>query len=310
MFRRLFCAGIVLLSATLIGQAGYAADKWISIRSKNFLVVGNASESAVRRVGRNLEEFRAGFATLFPAIGKQDPPPITVVVFKDEVSFRPFKPLYQGKPANVGGYFQAGPDVNFIALTADTQTPHVIYHEFVHALTKDATVPFPAWASEGLAEFYATFEIDGNGKEMMLGRPMDEHLVTLRQGFLPVRSLFAVDHDSPIYNEGTKQGIFYAESWAVMHYLMLGDNFKHQPQLSRFLGLRGTGKPIEESFNEAFQTDYASFENDLQTYIGRFAFPAVRIKLQDKIDFVREMQLSSITEAEAQYYLGDLLLHM
>jgi tetratricopeptide (TPR) repeat protein len=95
-----------------------------------------------------------------------------------------------------------------------------------------------------------------------------------------------------------------------MHYLMLGDKFKRQPQLSKFLTLLGTGRPIEESFTEAFQTDYASFEKDLQTYIGRFAFPAVRIKLQDKIDFVREMQLSSITEAEAQYYLGDLLLHM
>jgi hypothetical protein len=42
-------------------------------------------------VARNLEEFRAGFGLLFPVIGQQAPPPITVVVFKDDGSFRPFK---------------------------------------------------------------------------------------------------------------------------------------------------------------------------------------------------------------------------
>src|SRR5438874_1077907 len=159
---------LALAALLLLTRPSLAADKWLSIRSKNFLLVGNASESSIRRVGRNLEEFRAGFALLFPAIGQQTPPPITVIVFKDDASFRPFKPLYQGKPANVAGYFQAGSDVNFIALTADTETPHVIYHEFVHSLTKDGT-PLPAWASEGLAEFYGMFEIEPNGKEMLLG---------------------------------------------------------------------------------------------------------------------------------------------
>ena len=163
-----------MLIGSLAGQAGFAADKWISIRSKNFLLVGNASESAIRRVGRNLEEFRAGFATLFPAIGKQEPPPITVVVFKDDASFRPFKPLYQGKPANVAGYFQSGSDVNFIALTADTQTPHVIYHEFVHALTKDATVTLPARASEGLAEFYGRGAVPGSSAAVVHAPELEE----------------------------------------------------------------------------------------------------------------------------------------
>src|SRR5438093_7692512 len=137
LWRKRF-TGIVFLAILLAYQSsGYAADKWISLRSKNFLLVGNASESQIRRVGRNLEEFRAAFGQLFPAITQKNPPPITVIVFKDDNSFRPFKPVYQGKPANVSGFFQAGNDVNFIALTGDTQTPHVIYHEFVHALTKD-----------------------------------------------------------------------------------------------------------------------------------------------------------------------------
>jgi len=307
--RRLLVGCFLVFVLLTTESAGFAADKWLSVRSKNFLLVGNASESAIRRVGRDLEEFRAGFGTLFPAIVQQAPPPITVVVFKDDASFRPFKPLYQGKPSNVGGFFQSGPDVNFIALTGNTQTPHVIYHEFVHSLTKDS-VSLPPWASEGLAEFYGTFEIDSNGKEMMLGRPMSGHIETLRDQLLSIDTLFAVDHDSPHYNEQSKRGIFYAESWAVVHYLMLGSNQQRRTQLGQFLNLFAGGKPLDESFRQAFQTDYRSFERELKDYVSRYTFPVIRYKLQNKIDFDREMQVSTLTEAQAQYYLGDLLLHM
>jgi tetratricopeptide (TPR) repeat protein len=306
-----YAALCFFIIASLFDAApGYAADKWLSIQSKNFLLVGNASESAIRRVGRDLEEFRAAFAVIFPAVAQQASSPITVVVFKDDDSFKPFKPLYQGKPANIAGIFQAGQDINFIALTANTETPRVIYHEFVHFLTKDGTAPLPAWASEGIAELYSTFEIESNRKEMILGKPIGEHVQTLRQTILPVNSLFAVNRTSPLYNEQSKQGIFYAESWAVFHYLMLANNRQRQPQLIRFLNLLASGKGMDESFSEAFQTDYAKFESDIREYISHFAFPIIQLKLQTKIDFDREMQVTAIGEAQAQYYLGDFLLHI
>jgi hypothetical protein len=34
-----------------------------------------------------------------------------------------------------------------------------------------------------LAEFWGMFEVDSNGKEMLLGRPMPEHIQTLHQDF-------------------------------------------------------------------------------------------------------------------------------
>src|SRR5258708_3408795 len=112
---------IALLSGT---RPSYAADKWLSIRSKNFFLAGNASESAIRRVGRELEEFRTALGNIFPGVNSQSSIGTTVIVFKDDVSFRPYKPLYEGKAGNVAGYFQAGEDVNFIALAADTPSPH------------------------------------------------------------------------------------------------------------------------------------------------------------------------------------------
>src|SRR5205823_2674777 len=207
-----------------------AADKWLSVLSKNFFLVGNASESAIKRVGRNLEEFRAAFTTLFPGVAERDSVPTVVVVFKDDMAFRPFKPLHNGKPANLAGYFQAGNDGNFIALTGDFNTPHTIYHEYVH-------------------------------------------------------------------------------SRAFIHYLMLADSGAHGKQLSNYLSLLAAGKSMEESFNQALQASYTALEGQLRSYVQRFGLPAVKFKLDTKLDIEKEMQLESLAEARAQFYLGDLLLH-
>jgi hypothetical protein len=76
--RRLFLCSLIV--AAVAGTTNTeTADKWLRIRSKNFLLVGNASESSIRRVGRTLEEFGAGVALIFPAIAQQTSPPITVL---------------------------------------------------------------------------------------------------------------------------------------------------------------------------------------------------------------------------------------
>src|ERR687883_1376568 len=84
-----------------------AKDTWISVRTKNFFLVGNASEKDVKRVGLKLEQFRQAFTELLPNIKFNTPVPTTVVVFKNRNSYMPFSP----RP-NSAGFFQAGPDVN------------------------------------------------------------------------------------------------------------------------------------------------------------------------------------------------------
>ena len=137
---------------------------------------------------------------------------------------------------NLGGFFQAGQDLNFIALNleASSDNPyHLIYHEYVHNLLNNFKVRFPPWLNEGLAEYYSTFEVTDGDKKILLGRAIENHILYLRQNkFLPLATLFTVDHNSPDYNENSKKGVFYAESWALVHYLMLG-NPERQKQFVR-----------------------------------------------------------------------------
>lgn len=311
----LITALILCLSLMLSASAAPAArETWTSVRSKNFLLVGNASERDIKQVATKLEQFRDVFTRLLPKASFNTPVPTTVVVFKSDGSYKPFKPLYQGKPANVSGYFQPGQDVNYITLTteqSDANPYDVIFHEYVHLLVDNNLSNTPLWFNEGLAEYYSTFEVTDGDKKAWVGKPKGYSIALLReQKLLPLKTLFAVDHNSPLYNERNKQSIFYAESWALVHYLLLGNNGQRVTQLNKFLDLLGGGASVEDAFQQAFQTDFATLEKELRQYVQRDTYPAKTATFERKLEFDAEMQTAPLTDAEAQSYLGDLLLHI
>src|SRR5215217_2981222 len=106
--RALVAALVVLLAA----QAAVAKDTWTSVRSQNFFLVGNASEKEIRRVATRLEQFRDVFTKLLKGANFTTPVPTTVVVFKSDGAYKPYKPVVDGKVSPVAGYFQSGEDVN------------------------------------------------------------------------------------------------------------------------------------------------------------------------------------------------------
>src|SRR5215510_16093845 len=167
--------------ATRTVSAGPAKDVWLKAQSKHFMLIGDASEKEIRNAGVRLEQFREAFSQIFSQIFSpsviNSSVPITVIVFKNDLAYKPFKPLYQGKPADVSGHFQSSGDVAYIALAAgrNEANPYaVILHEYVHAMTSDGARPLPnplpTWLSEGLAEYFSTFEVAGGGKKVWLGK--------------------------------------------------------------------------------------------------------------------------------------------
>ena len=308
MFQMKRTLQILALLAVILTAS--AADKWTKVQSKNFMLVGNANENQIREVAENLELFRTAYSRFFTLQERAASVGTIVVVFKTDDSFRPYKPLYQGRPANIAGYFQGGQDINYIALSADIKTPRVIYHEYVHKLMSDNLASLPPWFQEGFAECFSTLEIEGKDKKIRMGRAIGEHVGLLSQRrFMPLEQLFAVTQESKEYNEEEKQGLFYAESWALVHYMMLGPKDRRDKFLEFLNGLnRGTSAP--EVFQQVFQTDLPSFQKVFEAYIlQQETWPAMEISSPGRLDRKRDMTAKTLSEAQAEFYLGDLLLH-
>ncbi|MBI3654782.1 MAG: tetratricopeptide repeat protein [Acidobacteria bacterium] len=301
---------LLLAAIFAVAIPASAKDKWLNLQTKNFNIVSNADEDNTRELALKLEQFRAVFAKIFK-LPMTSAIPVTVVVFKNDDSYKPFKPLYNGKPANVAGYFQRDEDENLITLDLSAKSEEhpfaLIFHEYTHLLTSTTPRRWPVWLSEGIAEVYSTFEVNKN--KAILGSVIANHVYYLREKrFVPLKDLFQVGHDSPIYNERDKQGVFYAQSWALAHYLMFGDKLVRQPMLSQYIKLIHAGTSPEEAFTQAFKTDYATMEKNLREYIGRNAYTQVTITL-DSTEGEKEMTVRPLSEAESQYYLGKILLH-
>jgi tetratricopeptide (TPR) repeat protein len=304
---------LIVVAALVIFTApapSAAKETWTSVRSQNFHLVGNASEKEVRQVATRLEQFRLAFSRIFKRARLQDSVPTTVIVFKDEGSYKPFN------PSRNAGYFQPGEDVNYITLSTAMRgaadNPYaVIFHEYVHLLVKNNVSPnAPAWINEGLAEFYSNLEVAKDGRTADIGKAIADHILYLReQKLLPLRTLFAVDHSSPHYNEQSKRGVFYAQSWALVHYLMFGQMGKRQPQINRYIELIGNGTNQQQSFETAFGADIEAIEKELREYIRRDKYPYINFPFEQKLDTEVAVESTVLTEAQGLAYLGDLALH-
>jgi tetratricopeptide (TPR) repeat protein len=305
---------LLLCLFALASPTARAKEVWTSVRTKNFFLIGNASEKDIRQVATRLEQFRHTFAQLFPKANLASPVTTTVVVFKSDSAYTPFKPVYNGKTSKwVAGYFQPGDDVNYITLTSEKhgeESPYAtIFHEYAHFIINNNIGDPPVWFNEGLAEYYSTFDVSDGDKKITLGKPISSHVYLLRERFMPLQSLLHVTHGSPAYNESDKNGVFYAESWALVHYLLQGNKGQRVAQLGRFSSLVAAGKTVEESFQQAFQMDFKAMERELQNYVKSSTYQGQVFDLDKPLLFDAEMQTAPLSEGEAQAYLGDLLLH-
>ncbi len=304
---------LVLSLLLLLPTPSAGKDNWTKLRSKNFTVVGNASERDILKLATKLEEFRHVLSLLFPRARMETPVPTTVFLFKNHNSFKPFKPQYKGKTKeNVAGYFLAFADGNYITLTQEAGgiDPHeVIFHEYEHFVTRNNLPNAPPWLDEGLAEYFSTFKTSDEDRKASLGGPIARHILILRENrLLPLETLFKVTRRSPHYNESDKAGIFYAQSWALVQFLMLENKGKRQPQLMKFIDGLSSGTPLEENFRQSFQADYEIIGGELRAYLSKFTFPILNLTFPKQLDFAKETESAPMTETEVQYYLGDLLL--
>jgi hypothetical protein len=221
---------VTLLLAAVVHAA--PSGKWVEARSPNFIVVSNAGEGQARKTAVQFEQIRSLFRESLSYVKNSPSPLITIMAVKDENSLRELLPEYWAEKghAHPAGIFVDGPYDQFqvaVNLSAQGENPfETVYHEYYHSVTVPYFPDLPTWVAEGMADFFGNSQI--GDKTAVLGMPNAALIEELRNSSLiPLPVLFKVDHKSPYYNEQKKVSVFYAESWALIHYLMIGDKQAH-----------------------------------------------------------------------------------
>jgi len=291
----------------------------MEVESRNLRVAGNASVKQLRRIAVDLEEIRSHFRKVFPQEAFSSVP-ATVIVFRNDKSLRLFM---EGLGA---GAVYTGADRNYIVLNAGESRRRSVYHDYVHTLMGDHILPL--WLQEGLAEYYGSIESEryaiGEGRTLRIGYPIRSHEKLLQdRSFLPFDELFGRTEKSASFDESSKLGVFLAESWALVHMLHNGIT----DPLKRLLELLVEGNPAQQSFDAVFGAEHGLLEQSLKAYIhtsksGGWTYTKIPYcmcdsKPNDWMQFnfdrtqayVKGLGERRLSQAEVQFYLGDLMLH-
>jgi tetratricopeptide (TPR) repeat protein len=304
---------IVLLALTFLSWTeARASDSWIQVTSPHFTVVSNAGEKEAKRIANQFEAIRGVFHLIFPAMRVDSGKPLTVIAVKNEESMKTFLPdFWAGKDrARPAGIFVSGFDENFAVLRTDVtgsaeNSYHSLYHEYTHSILRLNFASLPVWLDEGLAEFYGNTVI--TDKELQVGMPSSRQVNLLRKSnFIPLDQLLTADRRSPFYNEQDQASIFYAESWALVHFLSLDPEARKEKYLTQYLHEWDETRDAEEAARRAFK-DLKKFQSRLDDYLRQPAFQIYHGKLEEKAS--TELTVRSISPAEALVVQADFFQH-
>ena len=299
--------------AALTATPGAADRPWTLIRGANVVVVGQQSARTLRGVAIEIEEFRVAFGELVAGAKQPLSIPTFVYLFDDRKAMSPFVPLHDGKPAPLGGYCYCASDsdVSFIALTLGgfEESSAIIFHEYTHLLVHRASRGVPVWLNEGLAEYYSTFRLTGDRLKAEVGRPIDHHVSLLRRESIPLADLLAVGHSSSLYNEAARRSVFYAESWALTHYLLAGRP-DGAAAVNRYMTALADGREQGDAFREAFGVTPVEMDKELRQYVRRPSFLSMTYALPARVDVDEPERARTLAAADAEARLGEVQMRI
>ena len=310
-FALLFLLGIFSLAGAPVQDVPLVQRQWFLTRTGHFNIYSCGPLPETYKLAGRLEQFCDAYSVLAGTQAVASPP-VVVMAFPDHESLKPFLPVYQGKPANLAGFFIHGSDENMIVLSLPNDSGaamDVIYHEYAHLLFRRNDFIWPLWLKEGMAEIYSTFATGGG--EVEIARPIGYHLHLLKhEPWMPLHELFSITPKSPQYNESTRQGIFYAESWLLTDYLMAGDNPTYRERFGQFTELLRGGQLPEQAFTNALGTTLPVVEAQLRAYLARSQFTPILLTLPRQLASSVTVNTEVIAPVETYFRLGDELLRI
>jgi tetratricopeptide (TPR) repeat protein len=307
MSKHLLFLLFILAAALSVARANVA--HWTEVRTSHFTVVSDSGEKQGRRIAREFERMRQVFQDVYPQLEVDPELPITILAIKGKEVFRSLEPdAYLRKGSlKLHGLFVPASEKNYILMRLDAEGGHpfpVAFHEYTHLLIDQESDSIPLWLNEGLAEFYANTEI--RDQDVLLGQTNQLHLLVLRNvRLLPLTTLFTIDKNSPYYVEKSKGSIFYAESWALTHYLTLKDYEENTSKVVEYTRLLAAKLDPVTAGVRAFG-DLKNLQKEIEAYIERPHFNQFRTKRIAHLDD-SEFEIEPITPAQAEAVEADFL---
>lgn len=291
-------------------DASEQPDSWSEVRSPHFVVVGDTGDKKERHIAQQFEQLRAAFHSYFPAFRVDLGEPILIVVVKNEEEMKEWLPQNWEEKSHFtpSGVYVSTSERDFVIFRIDPARDdpyHTLCHEYAHALLHLNFRTLPPWLNEGLAEFLGNCSF--GEKEVRVGQIDRNHMRKLAENqLLPLAELFRAQQDSVYYNEKKDASLFYAESWAFLHYLILDPQARQDHLLLKFLGAWQQSGDQAQAADKTFG-DSQKLDLILRNYVRRPSFSVTQVpaELAITVDSYpqRNLSLAEILVLRGDFYV-------
>jgi tetratricopeptide (TPR) repeat protein len=306
LLRRVVRITLSALSLIFVSTTAASAGEkpWTEVRSPHFRVLTDTNAGDARKVAHEFEQMRNVFATHLTHARLESGAPLLIFAVRDEETAKALEPHIWKAGSNRAGEYHHGWEKQFAIVRLDTWgregAKQVVYHEYTHSIEHMNSHWLPVWFDEGTAELYGYTRFEAH--RTYIGAPT-ERVNPLRGSTpIPVDTFVTLDHRSPYYFDGTKNQLFYAEAWALVHMLTYGPGMENGKRLGEFLNLLQQGTDQKKAFQQVFG-DFKTVDKALFSYMQQPTYATTVLKDPDQIDD-KTFTARTLTAAETEAELG------
>ena len=241
--------------------AAPAEPRWTRIDSSHFSVLTDADERHGHEVAARFEQMRAVFGQVLMKSRVNIPQPIDIIAFKSDDAYEKAAPSRQGSGLGLGFFLPGEDRAYFVLNLSHEESWRAVSGDFARLLLDGNYPPTQAWFDEGLVEYFSSVQLTDN--QMRIGGEPDPSFGALLNGsnWLSLAQLFTANpHDL----DETKRGLFRAESWIVVDYLLQKEQL---PAIGAYFGLVENEKlSVDDALAKSLGMSSAQLEQAVKDY--------------------------------------------
>lgn len=260
----------LLLAACCLLAPATACAKWLRAESPRFVVYGEGDAKALRAYAEKLETFDSVLRQMHGMDPLGAPPrKLDIYLVPGNLAIKQVSPDLDD---DVSGFYHAGPGDIFAIAARNGDPDNTILHEYVHHfMLQYFPSSYPAWLIEGYAEYFSNTTIRDD--EISVGMANNRRAWSLLEGdWIPIADLLGkrvsdLKRDEPY--------AFYAQAWALTHYLV-SDPARYK-QMQGYMAAVAAGADPVRAMQEATGLPPAELGKTVRAYIrGNLAYKAFR----------------------------------
>jgi tetratricopeptide (TPR) repeat protein len=247
---------------------------WIRVDSEHFSVLTDVDHDKAQVVLARFEQMRALFGELLLKSRVNMPQPVEIIAFKTAEEYEKVAPSRTGEGLGAGFYVPGDGRDYFVLNLAQPESWRAVSYNLAHAFLNFNYPPAQPWFDDGFAEYFASARLGdtdmrvGGDPEASLSGPASAGSDTFfkilsTSNWMTLPELFAA-HPAEAGLGESRETLFYAQSWMVMHYLIDKDKLS---DAGTYLGLVEIEKlPTEDAIQKAFGMNSAQLEKEVKDY--------------------------------------------